>query len=162
MLQIFRFYNDALQYNAECLFCFFRTSNLTSTRESSQQHKSVSKQTYNSDRIQNHLDFESKFSSDNQGMSDIKRNVSSTSIKSPNNGFMEVFGDSKQNFNAGFVNSGANSFMQQHGMEHTLKPSFPITSDSSRIDTRHFILASQGAIKVFGKSNSLEAYFIHN
>merc|ERR1719270_1357663 len=62
---------------------------------------------------------------------------------------MELFGDDKFDANGTNANNGANSFMQQHGIEHTLKPSFLVASDSTDIDTRHFILASQGAIKVF-------------
>ena len=84
-------------------------------------------------------------------MSEKIRNADVLSITSPSNGFMEVFGDDKFDANGTTANNGANSFMQQHGIEHTLKPSFLIASESNDIDTRHFILASQGAIKVFGK-----------
>ena len=35
-------------------------------------------------------------------------------------------------------------------LECTLKPSFPDSSDSIGVDTRQFILASHGAVKVFG------------
>ena len=84
-------------------------------------------------------------------MSEKNRNVNVLSITSPSDGFMEVFGDAKFDATGTNANNGGNLFMQQHGIEHTLKPSFLIASDSTDIDTRHFILASQGAIKVFGK-----------
>ena len=84
-------------------------------------------------------------------MSEKPQSADFSSIISPSKGFMEGFGDEKFNANGTNGNNGEISFMQQHGIEHTLKPSFLIASDSSDIDTRHFILASQGAIKVFGK-----------
>ena len=89
-------------------------------------------------------------------MSEKHRSADLLSISSPSNGFMEVFGDAKFDANGTNAINGANSFMQQHGIEHTLKPSFLIASDSTDIDTRHFILASQGAIKVFGNYIKLE------
>ena len=71
-------------------------------------------------------------------------------IPSPNNGFMDVFGEAREDVNSGCDNASEHSLIHQSGMEHTLKPAFPMSSESTGIDTRHFILASQGAIKVFG------------
>ena len=89
-------------------------------------------------------------------MSGKNRCADFLSKTSPSNGLREVFGDGKFDATGTDAINGANSFMQQHGIEHTLKPSFLIASDSTDIDTRHFILASQGAIKVFGNCIQLE------
>ena len=89
-------------------------------------------------------------------------------LLSQNDGFMSVFGgDSgtlKPNHEIHFKSSISSfnenahqlssdiQLIDQHGMEHTLKPSFPMPSESTGIDSRQFILASQGAVKIFGKS----------
>ena len=65
---------------------------------------------------------------------------------------MEVFGDHQFDTN-GKSDHNCESPLMQQGMEHTLKPSFPFSSENTGIDTRHFILASHGAMKVFGKQN---------
>ena len=113
----------------------FSSSKLSLVTKASQQNQSVHKQ-----RSKSHLD--------------------SSSIPSPTNGFMDVFGDHQADANGRSDHNCESSLMQQ-GMEHTLKPSFPLSSENTGIDTRHFILASQGAMKVFGKQDLLTRIYLN-
>ena len=85
-----------------------------------------------------------------------------------NSGFMGVFGSSNSaQENSQFhsmppvdfgveengksnTQSSYSQLTEQNEMELTLKPLFPHSSSPTGVDTRQFILASTGAIKIFG------------
>ena len=86
-----------------------------------------------------------------------------------NSGFMGVFGSSNSaQENSQFHSmppvglgveengksntpSSYSQLTEQNEMELTLKPLFPHSSSPTGVDTRQFILASTGAIKIFGE-----------
>ena len=116
----------------------------------SNQHQVDGKQRSHSHIIQTRTESPPELSLNDKGMSQPKRHSDFPMIPNPNNGFLDVFGDAREDVTSSCDNPSDQSLVHQHGMEHTLKPAFPMSSESTGIDTRHFILASQGAIKVFG------------
>ena len=165
MLILFNIFNDILLH--------YRSSRLSSVSEQTQRHQVQTRHQSMSPVFNSYNESRSKPSSNNTKINPDSENHSKYETKDCQaNGFMGVFGGSnapKEGVNLfseksahltenenenGFFNETSTPYEQlslQNNMEHTLKPSFPISSESTGIDTRQFILASQGAIKIFGR-----------
>ena len=159
------------------LLCF-RSLRLTSVTEQTSQKRSQQRQRSQSQRLSNSHESHSKSSFTDTKIPTDDRKSSVEPCQT--NGFQEVFGSprrSKENeiysesptrslhVHVGDPDnqtSNDNHPPQYHGMEHTLKPSFPESSESTDIDTRQFILASQGAVKIFGILVDLLTLTEHN
>ena len=146
------------------IFCCNRSSGLASIRESTNKTDSQERRRSHSQGLQNYNESHENPSSSNIEVDTI---ADRSALYSQNGGFRTVFGGDPRvlkeplefhsesptslvNESAHQLSSGA-QLTDQHGMEHTLKPSFPMPSESTGIDSRQFILASQGAVKIFGK-----------